>query len=149
MCIRDSYYLDDMHEEMGPTKFIKGSHVEGRRPGAYDDGENHLEGMPAQSLNVKGGDCVLFRCVQCSVGACVLAAALARQQPGLSHVLHAGHTRRSDVWHRGSVSFRLPTRVRSPTRVPAYGCYVDVARLRSGTLRTRPDTLSRSITARA
>ena len=58
------YYLDDMHEEMGPTKFIKGSHVEGRRPGAYDDGENHLEGMPAQSLNVKGGDCVMFRCVQ-------------------------------------------------------------------------------------
>lgn len=42
----------------GPTKFIKGSHVAGRRP---ENGENHFEGMPAQSLNVKAGDCVMFR----------------------------------------------------------------------------------------
>jgi hypothetical protein len=52
------YYLDDMFEELGPTKFIKGSHVAGRRPAG---GENHFEGMPAQSLHVKAGDCVMFR----------------------------------------------------------------------------------------
>ena len=84
------YYLDDMHEEMGPTKFIKGSHVEGRKPSTQNsnnervmEGENHLEGMPAQSLNVKGGDCVMFRCVQ---SYCRMTASW------VSHVLHAGHS---------------------------------------------------------
>ena len=52
------YYMDDMYEELGPTKFIAGSHKAGRRP---TNGENHYQGMPAQSLLVKGGDCVMFR----------------------------------------------------------------------------------------
>ena len=84
------YYLDDMFEELGPTKFIKGSHVEGRKPSTQNsnnervmEGENHLEGMPAQSLNVKGGDCVMFRCVQ---SYCRMTASW------VSHVLHAGHS---------------------------------------------------------
>ena len=51
-------YMEDMFEELGPTKFILGSHVAGRRPA----GANHYKGMPAQSLMVKGGDCVMFRC---------------------------------------------------------------------------------------
>ena len=51
-------YMEDMFEELGPTKFIRGSHVAGRRPA----GANHYKGMPAQSLMVKGGDCVMFRC---------------------------------------------------------------------------------------
>ena len=51
-------YMEDMFEELGPTKFIRGSHVAGRRPA----GANHYKGMPAQSLMVKAGDCVMFRC---------------------------------------------------------------------------------------
>ena len=50
--------MEDMFEELGPTKFIRGSHIAGRRPA----GANHYKGMPAQSLMVKGGDCVMFRC---------------------------------------------------------------------------------------
>jgi hypothetical protein len=57
MVLTAHYYLDDLYEELGPTKFIAGSHLSGRGP---KPGEETWNGKPAQALLVKGGDCVLF-----------------------------------------------------------------------------------------
>ncbi len=51
------YYLDDLHEELGPTKFIPGSHREGRPP----DGAIEWNGQGEQSLLCNAGDVVMFR----------------------------------------------------------------------------------------
>ena len=52
------YYLNDLYEELGPTKFIPGSHKSGRRP----DGETEWRGRGEQSVLCKAGDVVMFRC---------------------------------------------------------------------------------------
>ena len=51
------YYLDDLYEELGPTKFIPGSHRAGRPPG----GDTQWKGMEEHSLMCKAGDVVMFR----------------------------------------------------------------------------------------
>ena len=66
------YYLEDVYEGLGPTKFIAGSHMAGRPPRASD--QSAYLGMPDQSLLVNAGDCVrcpkallLFRaCLGCT-----------------------------------------------------------------------------------
>ena len=65
-------YLDDMSEELGPTKIIPGSHLSGRSPnGETDPGtgmkdpnprqENEWNGVQEQSFLGKAGDCIFFR----------------------------------------------------------------------------------------
>jgi len=51
------YYLDDMYEELGPTKFIPDSHRSGRSP----DGDTQWKGMEEQSVLCRAGDVVMFR----------------------------------------------------------------------------------------
>lgn len=51
------YYLDDLFEELGPTKVITGSHRAGRKPGDATD----WHGVKEQSLLCKAGDVVMFR----------------------------------------------------------------------------------------
>ena len=51
------YYLDDLYEELGPTKFIPGSHRAGRPP----DGDTHWKGLEEHSVLCKAGDVVMFR----------------------------------------------------------------------------------------
>ena len=51
------YYLNDMYEELGPTKFVPGSHFAGRRP----NGENEWKGRGEESILCKAGDVVIFR----------------------------------------------------------------------------------------
>ena len=51
------YYLDDLYEELGPTKFIPGSHRSGRSP----DGDTQWHGIEEQSVLCKAGDVVMFR----------------------------------------------------------------------------------------
>ena len=53
------YYLDDLSEELGPTKFVPGSHRAGRRP---REGETSFKGVEEQSIMCRAGDCVVFRC---------------------------------------------------------------------------------------
>ena len=50
-------YLDDMYEELGPTKFAPGSHKSGRRP----NGETMWKGAGEQSVLCGAGDVVMFR----------------------------------------------------------------------------------------
>ena len=50
-------YLDDMTEELGPTKLIPGSHRAGRKP----DGASEWNGVQEQSFLGKAGDCIFFR----------------------------------------------------------------------------------------
>ena len=52
------YYLNDMYEDLGPTKFIPGTHLSGRRP----DGDTEWKGRAEQSVICKAGDVVMFRC---------------------------------------------------------------------------------------
>ena len=52
------YYLNDMYEELGPTKFIPGTHLSGRRP----NGDTEWKGRTEQSVLCKAGDVVMFRC---------------------------------------------------------------------------------------
>ena len=52
------YYLNDLYEELGPTKFIPGSHKSGRHP----NGETEWHGRGEQSVLCKAGDVVMFRC---------------------------------------------------------------------------------------
>ena len=51
------YYLDDLDEELGPTKFVPGSHRAGRRP----DGDTQWGDVEEQSALCRAGDVVLFR----------------------------------------------------------------------------------------
>ena len=51
------FYLDDLYEELGPTKFVPGSHFSGRSP----NGDTEWKGAEAQSILCNGGDVVLFR----------------------------------------------------------------------------------------
>ena len=51
------YYLNDMYEELGPTKFVPGSHFSGRRP----DGATEWKGRTEESILCNAGDVVLFR----------------------------------------------------------------------------------------
>ena len=51
------FYLNDMYEELGPTKVVPGSHRSGRRP----EGETTWNGRGEQSVMCKAGDVVLFR----------------------------------------------------------------------------------------
>lgn len=51
--------LDNVYEELGPTKFIAQSHVAGRPP--LESDRSSFRGMPDQSVLVNAGDCVLFR----------------------------------------------------------------------------------------
>ena len=50
-------YLDDVYEELGPTKMVRGSHKSGRQPG--DD--TAWDGNEEQSILCKAGDAVMFR----------------------------------------------------------------------------------------
>lgn len=50
-------YLDDMTEELGPTKLIPGSHRAGHRP----NGASNWNGVEEQSFLGKAGDCIFFR----------------------------------------------------------------------------------------
>ena len=54
------FYLDDMTEELGPTKLIPGSHLSGRRPNAQQR-ETDWHGVEEQSFLGKAGDCIFFR----------------------------------------------------------------------------------------
>jgi hypothetical protein len=51
------FYLDDNTEELGPTKFVPGSHRSGRSP----DGAMHWSGVEEQSILCSAGDVVIFR----------------------------------------------------------------------------------------
>ena len=51
------YYLDDMYEELGPTKFVPGSHLSGRLP----RGDTEWKGAGEQSILCEAGDVVIFR----------------------------------------------------------------------------------------
>ncbi len=51
------YYLNDLYEELGPTKFIPGSHTSGRHP----NGATEWQGRTEQSVLCKAGDVVMFR----------------------------------------------------------------------------------------
>ena len=55
MIMTAHYYLDDVDEELGPTKFIPNSHMAGRRPIA---GEDSFHGVGAKSILARKGDCV-------------------------------------------------------------------------------------------
>jgi hypothetical protein len=55
--IKVSFYLDDLDEEIGPTRFIPGSHRAGRRP----DGGESWQGREEQSILCNAGDVVIFR----------------------------------------------------------------------------------------
>ena len=48
---------DDLDEELGPTKFVPGSHRAGRRP----DGDTQWGDVEEQSALCRAGDVVLFR----------------------------------------------------------------------------------------
>ena len=52
------FYLNDLYEELGPTKFIPGSHLAGRKPKEGDVGWNDRQ---EQSLLCRAGDVVMFR----------------------------------------------------------------------------------------
>ena len=52
------YYLNDLYEELGPTKFIPGSHLSGRLP----KGDTEWNGRTEKSVLCKAGDVVMFRC---------------------------------------------------------------------------------------
>ncbi len=78
------FYLDDMTEELGPTKIVPGSHRSGRRPDkpktdAIPDNERGINwnGVEEQSFLGKAGDCILFR---------------------------------SEIWHRGTANISNKTR---------------------------------------
>ena len=74
------FYLDDLTEEIGPTRFIPGSHRAGRAP----DGEESWQGREEQSILCNAGDVVIFR----------------------SEVWHRGSANRSDrVRHLLQVSY--------------------------------------------
>ena len=74
------FYLDDLDEEIGPTRFIPGSHRAGRRP----DGAESWQGREEQSILCNAGDVVIFR----------------------SEVWHRGSANRSDrVRHLLQVSY--------------------------------------------
>ena len=51
------YYLNDLYEELGPTKFIPGSHKSGRLP----EGATEWQGRTEQSVLCQAGDVVMFR----------------------------------------------------------------------------------------
>ena len=51
------YYLDDMYEELGPTKFVPGSHFSGRSP----EGDISWKGRGEESILCRAGDVVMFR----------------------------------------------------------------------------------------
>ena len=61
MIMTAHYYLDDVDEELGPTKFIPGSHLAGRRPTAEEGESDSYNGVPAKSILARKGDCVMFR----------------------------------------------------------------------------------------
>ena len=74
------FYLDDLDEEIGPTRFIPGSHRAGRRPGE----DTAWQGREEQSILCNAGDVVIFR----------------------SEVWHRGSANRSDrVRHLLQVSY--------------------------------------------
>ena len=74
------FYLDDLDEEIGPTRFIPGSHRAGRRPGE----DTTWQGREEQSILCNAGDVVIFR----------------------SEVWHRGSANRSDrVRHLLQVSY--------------------------------------------
>ena len=51
------FYLDDISEELGPTKFVPASHRYGRSP----DENSQREEVEEQSILCKAGDVVIFR----------------------------------------------------------------------------------------
>lgn len=51
------FYLDDLYEELGPTKFIPGSHRAGRGP----NGDVEWQGVGDHSILCNAGDVVVFR----------------------------------------------------------------------------------------
>jgi len=51
------YYLDDVYEELGPTKFIPGSHLSGKKPGEAREWKGETE----KSIICNAGDAVTFR----------------------------------------------------------------------------------------
>ena len=51
------YYLNDMYEELGPTKFVPGSHFSGTSPNGATEYNNRSE----ESILCSAGDVVLFR----------------------------------------------------------------------------------------
>ena len=74
------FYLDDLDEAIGPTRFIPGSHRAGRRPGE----DTTWQGREEQSILCNAGDVVIFR----------------------SEVWHRGSANRSDrVRHLLQVSY--------------------------------------------
>jgi hypothetical protein len=51
------FYLDDLYEELGPTKVIPGSHRAGRAP----NGDTEWNNVTEQSMMVKAGDATIHR----------------------------------------------------------------------------------------
>ena len=51
------YYLNDMYEELGPTKFVPGSHFSGRSP----EGDTYWKERGEESILCRAGDVVIFR----------------------------------------------------------------------------------------
>ena len=52
------FYLDDLYEELGPTKVIPGSHLAGREP----NGDTQWKGISEKSMMVRAGDVTIHRC---------------------------------------------------------------------------------------
>ena len=52
------FYLDDLTEDLGPTCFVPGSHLSGRRP----NGDTTWKGESEKAIMCKAGDVVIFRC---------------------------------------------------------------------------------------
>ncbi len=52
------FYLDDLYEELGPTKVIPGSHRAGRAP----NGDTEWNGITEKSMMVRSGDATIHRC---------------------------------------------------------------------------------------
>ena len=51
------FYLDDLTEELGPTNFVPGSHLSGRRP----NHDTTWKGEGEKSIMCDAGDVVIFR----------------------------------------------------------------------------------------
>lgn len=51
------YYLDNLFEDLGPTKFVPGSHLSGRLP----NGDTSWNGQEEQSILCDAGDVLVFR----------------------------------------------------------------------------------------
>ena len=105
------FYLDDLDEEIGPTRFIPGSHRAGRRPG--DD--TAWQGREEQSILCNAGDVVIFRSEVWHRGS-------ANHSDRVRHLLQVSYSQRSIAQRFPPVPEPVPVRSGDPgdvQRAPA------------------------------